>query len=418
MTTTVDGYAKEHGLPRLAYMVGATAYFVMITIKLSTTTNASHSVTGLIRIAAATALMFCIVQLSRMREFDRRQFATIAMFLCLVIWAALGSMLSQSIYVVADVMLIDIGMVSAGLLVLSRGSGKVLPDAFSKIFVIYVVLVFCLSLVTNGLLLEFPPRFSFEYASDQYGAEIGYGQGVSNFYGLGAIAAAFWLTRRVIILEKVLAAALMLFSMSLSALGGARGDTAIALLIIVGYFFLRAPAKSAFWIAALTVGGIALIADWSWSEELLVVTRILSILEGDYGYRDQLYAQVMELVSLKPACLVMGCGAGYFQHFYHYEQGMYPHNLLLESMVTFGLPLTVALVVVVIRGSVKYYRQVGECDLFLLLTLYAFGISLKSGSFFGSWMALAGCLYLASYSFAGWSRGADCRTRKAPGGPQ
>lgn len=401
--------------PRFAYTVGVAAYFVVVTIMLSTTTTASRSVTGFVMIAAAAVTITCIVQLSRLRKLSRRQFATIAMFLSLAIWATLGSMLSQSLYVVSEVMLIDISVVGAGLLIFSSGSGKVLPDALSKVFVAYIALAFCLNLMTGGLILELPPRFSFEYASDQYGAELGYSQGASNFYGLGAIAAAFWLTRRGNIFEKMLAATLMVFSMSVSVIGGARGDTAIALLIVTAYFVLRTPGKASLWITALALACIALITDWTWSEDLLFVTRILSIGEGDYGYRDQLYAQVMELLSLKPLCLVTGCGVGYFQNFYHYEQGMYPHNILLESLVIFGLPLTVVFVLLVIRGSIMYHRRVGECDLFLLFTLYAFGVSLKSGSFFGSWLTLAGCLYLASHSFVGWTNGAGAARGKLPG---
>lgn len=414
MTTTVDGNATEIGRPRLAYMVGVAAYFVVITIMLSTTTEASHSVTVLVRNAAIAAVIICIAQLSRLRKLSRRQYATIAIFLGLATWATLGSMLSQSLYVVTDVMLIDVCVVGAGLLIVSWGSGKVLPDSFARAFVAYIVLAFSLSLFTDGLILQFPPRFSFEYASEQYGAELGYVQGASNFYGLGAIAAAFWLTRRGNVLEKMLAATLMVFSMSLSVIGGARGDTAIALLIVAAYFVLRMPGKSAFWIAVSTLACIALITDWTWSEDLLFVTRILSIGEGDYGYRDQLFAQVMELLSLKPLCLVAGCGVGYFQHFHHYEQGMYPHNMLLESIVIFGLPLTVMFVILAIRGSLMYYRRVGEFDLFLLFTLYAIAVSLKSGSFFGSWLTLVGCLYLASHSFVGWTSGAGLAARRFP----
>jgi hypothetical protein len=403
MTTTVDGNATAIGRPRLAYIVGVTAYFVAITIMLSTTTNASYAVTGLVRTAAIAAVIICIVQLSRLRALSRRQCATLAMFLGLAIWATLGSVLSQSLHVVTDMMLIDVCVVGAGLLIVSWGRGKVLPDSFAKVFVAYVVLTTGMSLFIGGLILEYPPRFSFEYASEQYGAEVGYVQGASNFYGLGAIAAAFWLTRCGNVLEKVLAATVLLFSMSLSVIGGARGDTAIALLIVAAYFVLRMPGKSAFWIMVLTLACIALITDWTWSEDLLFVTRILSIGEGDYGYRDQLFAQVMELLSREPLCVVAGCGVGYFQHFYHYEQGMYPHNMLLESIVIFGLPVTAMLVVLAIRGSWMYYRRVGECDLFLLFTLYAITVSLKSGSFFGSWLALVGCLYLASHSFGGWT---------------
>jgi hypothetical protein len=415
MTTMVYGNATEGGRPRVAYVVGVAAYIVVVTIMLSTTTNTSHSVTGLVRIAAAAVAIICIVQLSKLRELSKRQFATIAMFLGLAIWATLGSMLSQSLDVVTEVMLIDICVVGMGLSIFSRGSGRVLPDVFSKIFVAYVALAFCLSLMTHGLILEFPPRFSFEYASDQYGAELAYGQGASNFYGLGAIASAFWLTRCGNILEKLLAAMLMVFSMSLSVIGGARGDTAIALLIVTAYLVLRTPGKAVLWIAALVLASVVLIDDWTWTEDLLFVSSILSIGEGDYGGRDQLFAQVLALLGLKPLCLVAGCGVGYFQHFYGYELEMYPHNAILESLLIFGLPFTAVFMFLIFRGSVMYYRRVGECDLFLLFTLYTLGVSLKSGSFFGSWLALAGCLYLASHSFVRWTDSAGAARRKLPG---
>lgn len=402
------------GRPHLAYVVGVTAFIVMITVKLSTTTNASHSVTDFVRIASATALAICIVQLSRTLKFNRRQFAAVALFSGLVIWATIGAIVSQSLYVVTEVMLIDICVVGAGLLVFARGSGRVLPDGLSKIFVAYVVMAFCLCLLTDGIVLEFPPRFSFEYASDQYGAELGYAQGASNFYGLGAIAAAFWLLRSKNVFEGTLAATLMALSLMLSVIGGARGDTAIAVLIVAAYLILRRPARSVLWMTALALACMAMISDWTWSKDLLFISHILSIGEGDYGYRDQLFAQVMELLSLKPMCLVTGCGVGYFQHFNHFEQGMYPHNILLESLVIFGVPVTVVFVLLVIRGGVLYYRQVGEADLFLLFTLYAFAVSLKSGSFFGSWLALASGVYLASHFLVGWAYSAGTPRRKSP----
>jgi hypothetical protein len=310
-------------------------------------------------------------------------------------------MLSQSLSITSEELLIDVFVVVAGLLMFSRADAKVLPDVVSKIVVLYTVLAASMTLMAGGLLLDFPPRFWFEYGSDQFGAELVYGQGASNFYALGAIAAAFWMVRCKSLLETMLPASLMVLTVALSVIGGARGDTTIGLLIIVMYIGLRAPWKSALWLGVLMVASVLFISDWVWIEDLMYVKNMLALGAGDFGSRDLLQAQVIDLLAWEPWCLATGCGVGYFQYFYGYELDMYPHNLVLESLVIFGLPLTAIFVFASICGGFLYYRRIGECDLFLLFTLYAVGVSMKSGSFFGSWLALAGCLYLASHCFVG-----------------
>ncbi len=388
----------------LTYAVGVTSYMVMITIGQSTTTSLSHTVIGIMRAAAAATLIFCLLRLSRLRSIGQRQLATVVMLAGLMAWAVLASMLNQSIYVVSQAMLIDVFVIAAGLLIFSRSSGRVLPDCFSRIFVAYVALAFSVTLATGGLILDFPPRFSLEYAEGIYAGELEYGHGASNFYGLGAIAATFWLVRGKSALEQLLSASMVALSLVLSVIGGARGDTVIAFLIIVVYVVVRAPGKSFVWMAALVLAAVMLVTDWLWLEDILFVQRLLGVGEGDFGYRDQLHRQVMALLSLEPGCLLAGCGVGYFQHYYGYDQSMYPHNLILESLVIFGLPLTVMFVLLTVYGGVRYYRRIGECDMFLLFVLFALGVSMKSGSLFGSWLTFTGCLFLMSYCFVGRRR--------------
>lgn len=402
MTNVAENMATKAGPRSFSYVAGVFAYIVVITVGLSTTTIASYSAIQLVRIAAAAVVVVCLLGLSRWR-LRERQLITLAIFSGLVIWAVLASMLSQSLSVISKEFLIDIVVVVAGLLIFSRADSKVLPDVVTKIIVLYTVFAASVTLMAGGLMLDFPPRFWFEYGSDQFGAELMYGQGASNFYALSAIAAAFWMVRCKSFLETMLPALLMVLTGALSVIGGARGDTTIGLLIIVVYIGLRAPGKSAF-VLGMLVASVLLISDWVWIEDLTYVKNMLAIGAGDFGSRDILQAQVIDLLASEPRCLVMGCGVGYFQYFYGYELGMYPHNLVLESLVIFGLPLTAIFVFASVCGGFLYYRRIGECDLFLLFTLYAVGVSMKSGSFFGSWLALAGCLYLASHTLVGRGR--------------
>lgn len=404
MKTTAASKTMRVARQSITYAVGVTSYMVMITIGQSTTTSLSHTIIGITRAAAAGALIFCLFRLSRLRSIGRQQLATVAMLAGLVAWAALASMRNQSIYVVSQVMLIDVFVIAAGLLIFSRASGKVLPDGFSRFFAVYVALAFSVTLATGGLILDFPPRFSLEYAEGLYAGQLEYVHGASNFYGLGSIAATFWLVRAKGAPEQLLSASMVALFLVLSVIGGARGDTVIAFLIIIVYVVVRAPGKSALWIAALVLASFMLVTDWMWVEDILFVQRLLSIGEGDFGYRDQLHAQVMVLLSREPGCLLAGCGVGYFQHYYGYDQSMYPHNVILESLVIFGLPLTAMFVLLTVYGGVRYYRRVGECDMFLLFVLFALGVSMKSGSLFGSWLTLTGCLFLMSHCFVGRRR--------------
>jgi hypothetical protein len=400
VTDVAENMAAKTDPRAFVYAAGVFAYIVVVTVGQSTTTIESYFAIQLVRIAAAAVVVLCLLSLSGWR-FRKRQLMTLAIFSSLVIWAVLASMLSQSLSIASEGLLIDIVVVVAGLLIFSRADAKVLPDVLSKVLVLYTVLAASGTLMAGGLMLDFPPRFWFEYGSDQFGAELMYGQGASNFYALGAIAAAFWMVRCKSFLETMLPASLMVLTAALSVIGGARGDTTIGLFIIVMYIGLRAPGKSALWLGLLVCASVLLISDWVWIEDLIYVKNMLAIGAGDFGSRDFLQGQVIDLLVSNPWCLVTGCGVGYFQYFYGYELGMYPHNLVLESLVMFGLPLTTIFVFASVFGGVLYYRRMGECDLFLLVTLYAVGVSMKSGSFFGSWLALAGCLYLASHCFVG-----------------
>ena len=50
---------------------------------------------------------------------------------------------------------------------------------------------FLLTVTLGGFLLEYPPRFLFQIQTRNHGSTIAYGQGVTKFFGIGAILSAF-----------------------------------------------------------------------------------------------------------------------------------------------------------------------------------------------------------------------------------
>jgi len=134
-------------------------------------------------------------------------------------------------------------------------------------------------------------------------------------------------------------------------------------------------------------------------DQLVVFERFELLLTGDFSDRDLLIKQAINLLSGQPLCLVFGCGPGYFQMFYGYEFGLYPHNSIAEALLIYGLPLMLLITVLTAFGVIKYFKSVGSVDLFVVTVTYAFLISLKSGHLFGSWMLIAGVFFIISVAF-------------------
>lgn len=94
--------------------------------------------------------------------------------------------------------------------------------------------------------------------------------------------------------------------------------------------------------------------------------------------------------------MIFGCGFGYFQYYFSYPFGMYPHNVLVEFFIVFGAPVTLAFIFIVSGGVWKYYRSSREADLLVLFFTYSLLIGFKSGTVFGDWFFTASCIYFAS----------------------
>ena len=171
--------------------------------------------------------------------------------------------------------------------------------------------------------------------------------------------------------------------MFLSFLGGARGDFLFAFLLTLVLFIVYKPLFSlcivSFGIIFVFTSGLTL--EYL-SDNFLIVERLL-LLESDYlAKRGDLLEQSLLLVSDDRHCLVFGCGFGYFQKYFGYAYGMYPHNFWAEFFITFGIPISVFTLGLVVIGVIVRVKQVGLCNSFIAMGFYTMMISLKSGTFF------------------------------------
>ena len=165
--------------------------------------------------------------------------------------------------------------------------------------------------------------------------------------------------------------------------GGARGDFAIGLFVIIlimfKFFSVRWIIITVFFLSGLVMLILSFeLIDFS---NFIMIRRFTGLFANEnFGYRDVLLIQSFELLSNRLDCLLIGCGFNYFQIYYDYNFGRYPHNTFVELIITFGIFISVPLILTVLLGFIRgYFTKVGNTFIFYLL-FYFLGTSLKSGS--------------------------------------
>lgn len=231
------------------------------------------------------------------------------------------------------------------------------------------------------------PVLGFSYIPGQDRLEL-YSQGVSEIFSVAVLAIVFKVCNEK--MSIFLSSALIFLSVCffvLALAGGSRGEVMLCVVVLI-FIVCRSWKSILISLGVLTtlffvVNHISETSDYL--TQLPSVWRLLAAYEkGSLGERDALLAQSLSLLSANPRCFLFGCGLGYFQEYYSYEYGRYPHNWLLEAVITFGAPLLMLGMFLIVLSIVKNYRYFRENEKFLLmLSLYFFGISLKSGSLIG-----------------------------------
>lgn len=274
---------------------------------------------------------------------------------------------------------------------------------------ILLPIYFCLSLiylVLSGALLFAPlPYFSFDQL-DQ--VDRNYSHATSALFGIASLY--FLLASYDRSTSSRLALTLVsFFCLYLSAMGGARGDFAIAVLLYAIILVRHRSVYSYLLISGFVGLVIYILSDDEILHKILIVERYLSIVEsGDFGDRDVLVAQSLSLLGDRPACIIGGCGFNYFQYFYNYEYGLYPHNFIMELLITFGLLLALPLVFYILFGAWRLFTDPRADRFFFYFSIYVLLVALKSGSLI-DFKSFPVILFLAFVPYF-------CRVAGSPGG--
>lgn len=208
-----------------------------------------------------------------------------------------------------------------------------------------------------------------------------YSQGTTAYFAIGSIVFIFLSVTAKNFPKRITLLFLSLVMIFLSALGGARGDflvgVIVVLLIIIRFKPFKIGALIFLPLFLLSLSYLNIFAD-----DFVILRRLSVLGDGNFGLRDVLLYQSIDLLAEELKCLIMGCGFNYFQIYYGYNYGMYPHNIFAEALITYGIFIGVPLVWLVIVGMVYGFFSYHRYFVYWVL-LYFIGIGLKSGSLLG-----------------------------------
>jgi hypothetical protein len=295
--------------------------------------------------------------------------------------------------------LIAILIIIVGVYLLSIENIGSYQPAFAKFFVVYSLIVIVLSIFFGGLVFTPVPSFVFDYISSS-GSNIRYSQGVSQFFGYSALAASTLIINEHKRIKKNLLISFVVIFVVLSLLGGARGDSIFALLLVLVYFLFKLKFNDVGIMSLIILIPFVYIFNMVSFEDIVIVQRLLSVVDGvGYGHRDILLGQSIELLSNNPTCIIHGCGFGYFQRYFEYPLEMYPHNALFEIIIVFGFPITCFMCLICFRGLTDFVNDYKKSDIFLVFFIYSFLLSLKSGTINTNWIFMVFFIFFVSFYF-------------------
>lgn len=378
-------------LYRRAEFVGLVAFLILVSISGAITTFAAQSLIVYLRLFAGFVLLGSVLSVFFMYGVNKAQIYALYVFALLLSYGAILSVFMGAgstgfVNIERDFLVGILGVMVLG----GHFSDDDNSILLARVYCFYAVFVLLFTVWLGGLTLDFPPTFRFEYIASSIGAaeEQTYSLGISNFFGLAAVAAAFLASREVRKGLSFLGVCMVVLFLLLSMLGGGRGES----LAAFGVVFLLVTRK--IWLAAALM---SLIVGFSYigmdvlkslESDFLFIKRFLVLFEGSLSSRDLLLRQGYDLLRDNPQCLLIGCGFGYFQKYYQYGFEYYPHNVFVESIISYGLPLVLCGLLSSLAGLVLHIRKVGSLDLLSVFFVYALIVSLKSGYLLGSWMVL------------------------------
>lgn len=377
---------------RSTHIFGIFAFFGLVTISNTVTTNLSYEWVSIWRLVFAGLIAINVLTIIFLRGISSRKIFMGLIFLCFTCYAVLLARLNSVTELGPGSIAIDTVIILAGMFLLLSGIKEFWTVSLSKVFVYYSLTVVGFTVVIGGFHLNPLPVFNLEYGSYLIGREEDYSLGLSNFFGLSAIAAALLVASESRLKNRFLYGIFCLVFVFLCFLGGGRGEiiATLLLLLLIAVSHLRFITGTTLIVIFVVFGILVFTSDIV--ESFAFYKRFSLLLEGNLSTRDLLLRDVFMLLQDNPRCLIFGCGFGYFQHYNGYDIGLYPHNSIAEAVVVFGLSVTIFTAALYLRGIFVYWKRVGTVDMLLAFSFYAALISLKSQSLYSSWIFLTSIL--------------------------
>jgi hypothetical protein len=362
--------------------IGGLAFYVLLTIGFLTTSHASRPVVVTVRwIALALVLGVLVVWFLRSR-FHRRVVTAIGLYLAFIVFPVALSVIYGAFSILPVDIFTQIALISAGIVVWIGNDDAFWIRKLPHFIISYTAVCLVTLYLVGGIAPDLPPRFIYEYTADLYDEVINYSQELSKLFGIAAVAVLSSIahTRGWGRITGGFLAIVALLALSL--MGGARGDSLAAMIVVIFGAIMSYPVVAGLLIAVVPVSLVVLLPGVL--DDVLIVNRLLKTIDGDLGERDQLLLQALQLLAENPNCVIAGCGAGFFQFSYGFPYFRYPHNVIAESFITFGLPLSLAYFTLLAVAVRAFARQRGWLSFPVLFFAYAFIISLKSFDLFGN----------------------------------
>lgn len=384
--------------PSRTAMLQAALFLALVasTIAFVTTTLSSRALVEPIRIAATALFVLIILTLAiASPKVQKKALISVVILIFLLSLGLLNMAVRGTSIGEHKFMIMNFSLMVAFSFAISMRSERENDRPLALAIVIYVIFFLLVTVVLGGIKFTPFPHYIMEYISiqNEKSYTITYGQGVTKFFGIGAICACYLAATSHSSRKRIVSLALALVLLFFSLLGGARGDVVAA--VIVALFALRKGGGSLVW-SFLTLIFVAIIflstiVDF---ESLTLIERF-GRLSMATSTRVGLGDDALGLLVKRPDCLLLGCGFYFFQDYYGYSLGLYPHIVLLEFLIVFGLIVSLVVFSFAVSGLLLAWRRKNNLGLLSPLLLFFFLIGLKSGSLVTSWILMAGIMYFA-----------------------
>jgi hypothetical protein len=224
-------------------------------------------------------------------------------------------------------------------------------------------------------------RFNFEIEQIKNNniSTINYSSGLTKIFFLASITSLYLLQeinikKNFIIFFCYLAA--LIFFLFFGFQAASRGEILFGLIILLCMLFGNIKKN---FITLLLLFLTVLSSNINY-EDFVVFGRFEFLFDGNIGSRDVLANLSLNLLYNEPKCLILGCGFSFFQDYYGFNFARYPHNAILEFIITYGLLISIVVFSLVFIGLKNIIFSKSKILLIDIFVIYFFLISLKSGS--------------------------------------